>query len=257
MRRIHGVFVVFGLLLLGACAGADEALQDVEGLASAIEGVAEAGLGTLSDAPSRGTDVPVRVVARVSLESTHAIEGTVLSTWEGGWVHRSEGRVTAQGRWRPTLDRVEEAAGSGTTHCYYASSLPDFTIRWEGPLSFPGVHHPLLHLTADGGDILVLYAAPFESSYVHPGAPACGPGSPVPAGELEAALFYMDLLDGERSPHAERSSVAAEQEGRVVARIPASTLAGGTSLRESVTFRGGDDEIAARLTVELELESGS
>jgi hypothetical protein len=257
MRRIHGVFIVFGLLILGACVGADDALPGVEGLAFAAEAPIEEGPGTLGDGPSRGTDVPVRVVARVSLESTHAIEGMVLSTWAGIWVHRSEGRVTGQGRWRPSLDRVEEAAGSGATHCYYESTRPDFTVRWEGPLSFPGVHRPLLHLTADGSDILVLYAAPFESSYVHPGAPACGPGHPIPAGEREAALFFMDLLDGERSPHAERSSVAAEQEGRVVARIPASTLASGTSLRESVTFRGEDDEITARLTVELELESGS
>jgi len=211
MRRIHGVFVVFGRLILGACAGADEALQNVEGVAYAAEAAAEAGLGILSDVPSRGTDVPVRVVARVSLESTHAIDGMVLSTWEGGWVHRSEGRVTGQGRWRPALDRVEEAVGSGTTHCYYGSTRPDFT----------------------------------------------GPGHPIPAGELEATLFFMDLLDGERSPHADRSSVAAEQEGRVVARISASTLAAGTSLRESVTFRGEDEEITARLTVELELESGS
>ncbi len=82
------------------------------------------------------------------------------------------------------------------------------------------------------------------------------PGEQTSAGEPWEAVFYMDLLGGARSANAERSSVAAEQEGVVVVRTPLAILSAGTSVQRTVQFAGESEELAHRLRVELHLDSG-
>jgi hypothetical protein len=226
---------------VSACSELEQMLPALERLAEDLD---EGALGELvDDAAGRVTNgTPVRITAEVEAGFQQWGHGVDLWAWSGSWNHVVNGRLGPDGAWLQVSEDVDAAHGSGYEICYYQEETGDFVTEWDSELLFPGTSHPAVGVTADGNDVLFLYEVPLETMFVHPGSPACGPGSPVESGSLEAALYYMYVLDGERAPGAETSTIPGIIDGVTVTRIPLDELLDGTTHTTTATFGGTWEE---------------
>ncbi len=249
--------VAVAAMLLVACSELEDLMPALERLTEAItdeegglaDGIAEGVADTVARTRGGGTDVTV--TARVSAVYDVAEAEFPLYGWSGTIEHEVTGVFAGDGTWL-----APRSHATGTAEGYDICYDDDGSVRqtdWASELHWPGFE-PQVELELQGDDVAVLYALDWQVGFEHPGAPACGPGSPTPAGP-DVTYFAMRVLDGERSPDAETSSRPGIQDGIVVLRIPVDDLTAGGSWSATLSTSGAEDGESATLHVDLEVRS--
>lgn len=258
MRRSSALGVPFvavvaaSAMLLVACSELEALAPSLERLADALtdeDGQLTEGVTDLV-APRGGTDVTV--YGRI--EATYDVDGDGLPLygWQGTVDHEVTGTFGGEGNWFVTRNHAT-GSGKGYEVCYD----PDGGVRnddWESALHWPGFE-PQVELELQGDEVAVLFALDWQIGFDHPGAPACVPSDPTPAGPA-TTYFSMEVLEGERSPDASTSTRPGIQDGIVVLRIPVDELTAGGTWSGSLLTGGARDGESAALDVALEVTSG-